>query len=38
LRKSIILNKIEMVGDDLDFRVPFAGATVLVQEMIRAGE
>ena len=33
-----ILNKIEMVGNDLDFRVPVAGPTVLVQEMTVAGE
>jgi PmbA protein len=33
-----ILNKIEMVGNDLDFRVPVAGPTVLVQELTVAGE
>jgi PmbA protein len=32
-----ILNKIEAVGNDLDFRVPVAGPTVLVQEMTVAG-
>jgi PmbA protein len=33
-----ILNKIEMVGNDLDFRVPVAGPTVLVKELTVAGE
>jgi PmbA protein len=33
-----ILNKIEIVGNDLDFRVPVAGPTVLVQELTVAGE
>jgi len=33
-----ILNKIEAVGNDLDFRVPVAGPTVLVQEMTVAGQ
>jgi len=33
-----ILNKIEMVGNDLDFRVPVAGPTVLIQELTVAGE
>jgi predicted Zn-dependent protease len=34
----MILNKIETVGNDLDFHVPVAGPTVLVQEMTMAGE
>ena len=34
----MILNKIEMVKNDLDFRVPVAGPSVLVQEMTVAGE
>jgi len=33
-----ILNNIEIVGNDLDFRVPVAGPTVLVQELTVAGE
>jgi PmbA protein len=33
-----ILNKIKIVGNDLDFRVPVAGPTVLVQELTVAGE
>jgi PmbA protein len=33
-----ILNKIEMVGNDLDFRVPVAGPSLLVQELTVAGE
>jgi len=33
-----ILNKIEAVGNDLDFRVPVVGPTVLVQEMTVAGQ
>jgi PmbA protein len=33
-----ILNKIEAVGNDLDFRVPVAGPTVLIQELTVAGE
>lgn len=33
-----VLNKIEVVGNDLDFRVPVAGPTVLVQELTVAGE
>jgi predicted Zn-dependent protease len=32
------LNKIEMIGNDLDFRVPVASPTILVQEMTVAGE
>jgi predicted Zn-dependent protease len=34
----MILNKIEMVGKDLDFRVPVAGPTLLIQELTVAGE
>jgi PmbA protein len=33
-----ILNKIEVVGNDLDFRVPVAGPTLLVQGLTVAGE
>lgn len=33
-----ILNKIEIVGNDLDFRVPVTGPTILVHELTVAGE
>jgi PmbA protein len=33
-----ILNKIEMAGNDLDFRVPVVGPTLLIQELTVAGE
>jgi PmbA protein len=33
-----ILNKMEVVGNDLDFRVAIVGPTVLVQELTVAGE
>jgi PmbA protein len=33
-----VLNKIEIVGNDLDFRVPVVGPTLLIQELTVAGE
>jgi PmbA protein len=33
-----ILNNIEMVGNDLDFRSPLAGPTIKVKELTVAGQ